>query len=130
MAGSARAMPFLKSRVVPNLIPSLKLPKAQILWIGCSDSGFVETKTLDLLPEEIIVHRNPGNVFSNDDLSTSSTLEYSLRILKVCLLLSFTLEKHTVKDIWLSNVLLYVLGETYYCLRSLRVPLGRCTHEY
>jgi len=66
-----------------HLIPSLKKPKAQLLWLGCSDSGWAETRTLDLLPEEIIVHRSPGDLVSNNDLSTLSTLEYALGILKV-----------------------------------------------
>jgi len=66
-----------------HLIPSLRKPKAQILWIGCSDSGWAETRTLDLLPEEIIVHRSPGDLVSNNDLSTLSTLEYALGILQV-----------------------------------------------
>jgi carbonic anhydrase len=66
-----------------HLIPSLKKPKAQILWIGCSDSGWAETRTLDLLPEEIIVHRSPGDLVSNNDLSTLSALDYALGIEKV-----------------------------------------------
>jgi carbonic anhydrase len=74
---------FLRTRVTSKLIPSLKQSKAQVLWIGCSDNGFAETKPLDLLPEEIIVHRNPGGLLSNDDLGTSSSLEYALRVLEV-----------------------------------------------
>jgi len=66
-----------------HLIPSLKKPKAQILWIGCSDSGWAETRTLDLLPEEMIVHRSPGDLVSNNDLSTLSVLDYALGIEKV-----------------------------------------------
>ncbi|PVH92979.1 carbonic anhydrase, partial [Periconia macrospinosa] len=85
----------------------------QILWIGCSDSGFAETKTLDLLPEEIIVHTNPGSVLSNDDLGTSSTLEYALRILEVkhiivcghygCKLVNVTTSTNPIKE-WLKDV--------------------------
>ena len=84
MTTPPNSIQYVRSRVSPNLIPSLQAPKGQILWIGCSDSGFAETKTLDVLPEEIIVHRNPGCLVSNDDLSTASTLEYALRILEVC----------------------------------------------
>jgi len=69
--------------VESNLIPSTKKPDAQILWIGCSDSGWAETRTLDLLPEEIIVHRSPGDLVSNNDLSTMSAIDYALGILKV-----------------------------------------------
>ncbi|ORY16132.1 carbonic anhydrase [Clohesyomyces aquaticus] len=78
-----KAGQLLRLRVAPNLIPSLGTPEAQVLWMGCSDSGFAETQTLDLLPEEIIEHRNPANVFSNGDMGASSTLEYALRILQV-----------------------------------------------
>ncbi|KAF2810855.1 carbonic anhydrase [Mytilinidion resinicola] len=74
---------FRTEVVDSHLIPSLRKPIAQILWIGCSDSGWAETRTLDLLPEEIIVHRSPGDLVSNNDLSTLSTLEYALGILKV-----------------------------------------------
>lgn len=84
MTTSPKTIQYRRSKVPPNLIPSLQAPEAQILWIGCSDSGFAETRTLDVLPEEIIVHRNLGCVLSNDDLSTASTLEYALRILNVC----------------------------------------------
>jgi carbonic anhydrase len=78
-----RSVQFVRSRVPPNLIPSLKVPKARILWIGCSDSGDAETQTLDLLPEEMVVHRNLGGILSNDDLGTQSSLEYALRLLEV-----------------------------------------------
>jgi len=74
---------FHKEAVDSHLIPSLNKPEAQILWIGCSDSGWAETQTLDLLPEEIIVHRSLGDIVSNHDLSTQSALDYALQVLKV-----------------------------------------------
>jgi len=75
---------FLRSPVTRGVIPSLgAAAKPQILWIGCSSSGIAETETLGVLPEEIIEHRNMGNLLSNDDLSTQSSVEYALRVLKV-----------------------------------------------
>jgi carbonic anhydrase len=80
----ASTVQFLRSPVTRGVIPSLGTAKPQILWIGCSSSGIAETETLGVLPEEIIEHRNIGNLLSNDDLSTQSSVEYALRILKVC----------------------------------------------
>jgi carbonic anhydrase len=77
------AVQLLRSPVTRGLIPSLGLAKPQILWIGCSSSGTAETETLGVLPEEIIEHRNIGNLLSNDDPSAQSSVEYALRILKV-----------------------------------------------
>jgi len=74
---------FLRSPVARGLIPSLGSAKPQILWIGCSSSGLSEMETLGVQPEEIVVHRNIGNLVSNHDLSTESSVEYALRILKV-----------------------------------------------
>jgi hypothetical protein len=74
---------FLRSPVTRGVIPSLGLAKPQILWIGCSSSGIAETETLGVLPEEILEHRNIANLLSNDDLSTQSSVEYALRVLKV-----------------------------------------------
>jgi len=76
---------FLRSPVSRGLIPSLGSAKPQILWIGCSSSGIAETETLGVSPEEIVEHRNIGNLLSNEDLSTQSSVEYALRVLKVYL---------------------------------------------
>ncbi|KAF2676703.1 carbonic anhydrase [Lentithecium fluviatile CBS 122367] len=113
MTMSLKPTQYLRSRVASNLIPSRNLPKAQVLWIGCSDGGFAETKTLDLLPEEIIVHSNPGNVLSNDDLGIASTLEYALNVLQVkhivvcghydCRLVNMSASKSPIRG-WLRDV--------------------------
>lgn len=66
-----------------TFIPSLGQPKANILWVGCSDSWITETSSLDVLPDETFVHRNLGAVVSNDDLSSQSAISYSVDILKV-----------------------------------------------
>jgi len=67
-----------------DFIPSTGEQKAHILWVGCSDSFIVETETLDVLPEEIFVHRNLGNILSNGDLSSESAVAWCLDLLKVC----------------------------------------------
>jgi carbonic anhydrase len=66
-----------------DFIPSLGEPSQQVLWIGCSDSGFEETTTLDLLRDETIVIRNIGNIFLDDDLTCMSMVQYAIDILQV-----------------------------------------------
>jgi carbonic anhydrase len=66
-----------------DLIPRTSPPRQQVLWIGCSDSGFEETTVLDLAPDETIVLRNIGNMVLEDDLSCASMLEYAVRVLRV-----------------------------------------------
>jgi len=70
--------------VTRDFIPSSGTPTPQILWVGCSDSFIIETETLDVLPEEIFVHRNLGNLLHNRDLSSESALDWCLNLLKVC----------------------------------------------
>lgn len=37
-----------------------------------------------MLPDEIFVHRNLGNILSNGDLSSESAVEWCVGLLKVC----------------------------------------------
>jgi carbonic anhydrase len=69
--------------VPKTFIPSSGAPKPQILWVGCSDSLILETEALGVLPEEIFVHRNLGNILSNRDLSSESAVEWCVDLLKV-----------------------------------------------
>ncbi len=66
-----------------DFIPSLSELKQQVLWIGCSDNGYEETAALDLLPDEIIVLRNIGNMFLDDDLTCLSMVQYAVNVLQV-----------------------------------------------
>lgn len=66
-----------------DFIPSLQQPTQQILWIGCSDSSFQETTILDLLPEEMIVHRNIGNMIIDGDLSCETAVKHAVSNLNV-----------------------------------------------
>ncbi len=66
-----------------DIIPSSGEPVPQILWVGCSDSLILETEALGVLPEEIFVHRNFGNILSNGDLSSKSAVAWAVELLKV-----------------------------------------------
>lgn len=68
----------------PSFIASKEVAKPHILWVGCSDSLTLETFTLDVLPDEIFVHRNLGNILSNGDLSSESAVAWAVELLKVC----------------------------------------------
>lgn len=52
------------------------------LWIGCSDSRYNEN-VLNVSPGEIFAFKNIANQISIDDLTTVSTLEFSINVLKV-----------------------------------------------
>jgi carbonic anhydrase len=69
--------------ISPDFIPSLRRPKQHILWIGCSDGGFEETRTLDLLPDEMTVLRNMGNIMLDNNLTSSSMMQYAVDILQM-----------------------------------------------
>jgi carbonic anhydrase len=76
-------MPYTLVPLTRDFIPTLSEPKQQVLWIGCSDSDFEETTTLDLLPDEIITLRNIGNMFLDDGLTCLSMVQYAVNVLQV-----------------------------------------------
>ena len=63
-----------------------KLARGQhpdFLYIGCSDSRVTAEELMGLQAGEVFVHRNIGNVISNNDLSAMSVINYSVAHLKV-----------------------------------------------
>lgn len=77
--------PNYKVEPIPrDLIPSLGQSKQQILWLGCSDSGYEETTTLNhLLEDEMIVVRNWGNMALSTDLAWASAVQHAVEMLGV-----------------------------------------------
>ncbi|KAJ5162238.1 carbonic anhydrase [Penicillium capsulatum] len=64
-------------------IPSLKQPEKQILWVGCCDSSFKETGVFSLLPDELLEHRNLGNMILDGDLSCETSVKHAVIDLQV-----------------------------------------------
>ncbi|MDR3670012.1 MAG: carbonic anhydrase [Holophaga sp.] len=60
------------------------LQKPDYLWIGCSDSRVPANEIVGLIPGELFVHRNIGNVVRQDDPNCLSVVQYAVDFLHVC----------------------------------------------
>jgi len=55
----------------------------QYLWIGCSDSRVPANQIVGLLPGEMFVHRNVGNIVVHTDLNCLSAIQFAVDVLRV-----------------------------------------------
>ena len=104
-------------RTQPGFFKKLSKQQApEYLWIGCSDSRVPANEIVGLLPGDIFVHRNVGNIVVHSDLNCLSVLQYAVEILKVNHVIvcghygcggvkaAMSNEKHGLIDNWLRNI--------------------------
>jgi carbonic anhydrase len=68
--------PEFFSRLVAQQAP-------EYLWIGCSDSRVPANEIVGLLPGELFVHRNVGNLVIHTDMNCLSVLQYAVDMLMI-----------------------------------------------
>ncbi|MEK7414585.1 MAG: carbonic anhydrase [Planctomycetota bacterium] len=57
--------------------------KPQYMWIGCCDSRVPANEIIGLMPGEVFVHRNVGNVVLSNDLNCMSAVQYAVEVLGI-----------------------------------------------
>ncbi len=68
----------------PEFFPKLSRQQApNYLWIGCADSRVPANDIVNLMPGELLVHRNVANVVVHSDLNCLSVLQFAVDVLKV-----------------------------------------------
>jgi carbonic anhydrase len=73
----------IKSRQ-PDFFSTLSRQQApNYLWIGCADSRVPANEIVGLVPGEIFVHRNVGNVVTHTDFNCLSVIQFAVDVLEV-----------------------------------------------
>src|SRR5438105_11953835 len=68
----------------PDFFPTLSKQQApRYLWIGCADSRVPANEIVGLLPGELFVHRNVGNIVVHTDFNCLSVIQFAVEVLKV-----------------------------------------------
>ncbi len=75
-AGITQADPDFFTKLAEEQTP-------EILWIGCSDSRVPAEQIAGVVPGDLFVHRNVGNLVIHADMNFLSVLQYAVDILKV-----------------------------------------------
>ncbi|MFN8059039.1 MAG: carbonate dehydratase [Vicinamibacterales bacterium] len=72
------------TRQSPDFFTSLSRQQApKYLWVGCADSRVPANEIVGLMPGELFVHRNVGNIVVHTDLNCLSVLQFAVDVLHV-----------------------------------------------